>query len=388
MARVVIFQYRLLNYRLRLFELLREKLARQGVALILVCGQASDEERTRKDEGELTWATRVQNTFIRFAGKDLVWQPIPAVARAADLYIVMQESRILSNYWLQSSRWWRGTRVAYWGHGRNYQSAKPAGHRERWKTWWLQRVDWWFAYTESVEAHLVARGYPAARVTRLNNAIDDSGFRNDLAQIAQQERDFARAQLQISVDAQVAIYCGSIYAGKRIDVLLNSADLLRAHLPDFHLLVVGDGPDAAVVREASASRSWLHVLGPRNGAEKALYFRLAAVMLNPGSVGLHVVDAFVAGTPLVTQASAQHGPEFDYLVDGINGCVVFDDNPESYADAVVRLFTEPGTLDSMRAQCEHYAEKYTLEAMANHFSEGIVACLRVHGDLRASRPLH
>lgn len=381
MIRVIVLQHRLVHYRIRLFELLREQLAKRDVDLALVHGQASEEEKRRKDEGHLDWAFSVSNRFFRIAEKDLIWQPLPQRARDADLYVLIQENRILSNYWLQLTRPFNRRLICFWGHGRNYQSKRPSGLRERWKTWWLCRVDWWFAYTGSTCRYVAGHGFAADRITNLENAIDGTGFASDLASFNDSELAQARAALCMSADAQVAIYCGSLYEDKRIGVLLRSADLLRQRLPDFHLLVVGDGPEAQAVRNAVVSRPWMHVMGVCIGREKALYFRLAQLMLNPGLVGLHVVDAFVARTPIVTQASAPHSPEYDYLVDGENGRVVSDDSPASYADAVERLFMAPGALDAMHTRCGIDAGRYTLENMVGNFADGIVACLIRHGRL-------
>ncbi len=388
MIKVAIVQYRLLHYRLRLFELLRTRLNSAGVELQLIHGQASKTERSRNDEGKLAWATPVRNLFLRIGGKDLVWQPLPASARDAALVVVMQENRLLSNYWLQLRRALGGPRVAFWGHGRNYQSTAPSGLRESWKTWWLRRVDWWFAYTDGSRRFVVQHGFAADQITTLNNAIDGSGFERDLLTIAPDDIARAAAGLGIDADAQVAIYCGSIYAEKRIGVLLQSADLLRQQLPGFHLLVVGEGPESGLMKAAAATRPWLHMLGPRKGREKALYYRLAQVMLNPGLVGLHVVDAFVAQTPLVTQVSALHSPEYDYLVDGKNGRAVADDSAQAYADAVTQIFVAPGVLAAMRAQCAADAKNYTLENMAANFADGIVECLVRDGLLQLPGKAH
>lgn len=381
MVDVVIVQYRLLHYRIRLFELMRQMLAAHGVNLVLVCGQPSPTERLRKDEGHLDWACKVTNRFWRLGGKDITWQPLPPQARGAALCVVMQENRLLGNYVLQLRRHLGGPLMAFWGHGRNYQTRAATGPRERWKDFLLRRADWWFAYTPSVSAYVTAKGFKPAQVTVLNNAIDVSGFLADLAGVEEGELQATRTQLGIAAGAQVAIYCGSIYAEKRIAVLLQSADLLRARLPDFHLLLVGDGPDAGLVRAAAETRPWLHVRGIRKGHDKALHYRLASVMLNPGLVGLHIVDAFAARTPLVTQTSAMHSPEYDYLVHGVNGLSVDDDSADAYAGAVADLFTRPGYLTAMQGQCAADAQRYTVEQMAHNFADGIVACLRTNGRL-------
>ena len=380
---VAILQHRLLHYRVELFERLKVRLEQAGVRLVLVHGEPAPSERVRRDTGTIAWSTPVRNRWFELFGKELLWQPLPPQARGAALLVMIQENRVVSNYALLLRRMFgaRQALLGFWGHGRNYQSRAPGGARERWKSFWLRRVDWWFTYTGGTKRHIVVQGFDADRVTVLENAIDGEGFRADLAAVTATELDRTRAELGIVPGAAVAIYCGTLYADKRIDVLLDAADLLRERLPGFHLLVVGDGPEAACVREAAARRPWLHVLGIQKGHEKARAFRLAQLMLNPGLVGLHVVDAFVAKTPIVTQRSAMHSPEFDYLLDGVNGVVVDGDDAQRYADAAATLLLDRDRLCAMQQRCAEDAGHYTLDNMVERFADGVLACLAWGGAL-------
>src|SRR5215217_7564556 len=104
MNKVVVFQYRLLHYRVALFEQLRANCAGQGIELHLVHGQATRREQTKKDEGYLPWAGKVENRVCEVGDRDWIWQPFPRHLRDANLVIVMQENRILSNYPLMLRR--------------------------------------------------------------------------------------------------------------------------------------------------------------------------------------------------------------------------------------------------------------------------------------------
>lgn len=378
--KVAIYQYRLLHYRQQLFEDLRSRLAERNVELVLVCGGPTKREETRHDLGELAWAVHVSNWGFEMGSKDVLWQPVPEAARGAALSVVMQESRILSNYYVILRRLLGDHRlVAFWGHGRNLQSHSPRGARERWKSWWLRRVDWWFAYSESTRRHLILSGFPDSQVTVLNNSIDVSSFARDLAACSVQDIEAQRAAYGISDGAQVAIHCGSLYTDKRIEVLVEAGDLLHKRLPEFHLLVLGDGPLRPLLMQAATTRSWMHVVGAKRGISKAMHFRLADVMLNPGAVGLHVVDAFAAGTPLFTQASALHGPEFEYLKHGVNGWIDGANTSASFAAAVADTFENPAALLALRSRSAAEGQLYNLDGMVDRFADGFVSCLRFHG---------
>ena len=237
----------------------------------------------------------------------------------------MQENRLLSNYPWLFLRGLHKAKVAYWGHGRNFQADRPTGLLEKWKQFMVGRVDWWFAYTGMTKDILLSDGYPGERITVLNNAIDNEGFVGNLASITDVRLAELHGELGLQQSVKVGLFCGSLYPDKRLDFMVAAADKIKAALPDFHLLVIGDGPSVSVIKEAAALRPWLHWLGVRKGIEKAGYFRLAHVVLNPGLVGLHVLDSFCAGVPMVTTADARHSPEIAYLEDGNNGLVVQGD---------------------------------------------------------------
>ncbi len=374
MKKVVILQHRLLHYRTTLFQQLREACAERGIELHLVHGQASQRESVKKDEGSLPWAHKVHNRFWEAGGRDIVWQLFPPALKDADLVVMMQESRILSNYPLLLSRLWSSRKVAYWGHGKNFQSDAPAGLREKWKDFLLARVDWWFAYTEMTVDILRKAGFPAERITCLDNAIDTSSFKADLASWNEADLAAERARLGIAINAPIGVFCGSLYPDKRLELLIESADMIRQKVPDFALVVIGDGPSMPQLREAAASRPWLHLLGVRKGREKALYFRMGDVMLNPGLVGLHIVDAFCSGLVMVTTRTARHSPEVAYLRDGENG-VYAGETPEAYSCAVLEVIQDTGRLQKMKQAALADSDRYTLQNMVNHFADGIERCL-------------
>lgn len=374
MKKVVISQHRLLHYRVGLFESLRTACQDAGVDLRLVHGQPTRREVIKNDIGRLAWADQVRNLYLPVAGRDIVWQPFPKHLVDADLVILMQENRLVSNYpWIYGSRG-KSTRVAFWGHGRNFQSKSPSGLAERWKRSYLGKVDWWFAYTELTRDVLVESGYPRDRVTNLNNSIDNGAFQKDLSNVSEEALSRARETLGIPESAPVGIFCGSLYPEKRIDYLIGALDAIRKSAPDFHMIVVGTGPSAAEVEAAAQVRPWLHCVGVRRGVEKATFFKLADLVLNPGLVGLHVLDAFCAGIPMITTMDAPHSPEIAYLQDDLNG-LVCEGSMQEYAELVVDLISDPSRLNRLKHGAESSAGLYTLDNMVQNFVTGIEQCL-------------
>lgn len=374
MNKVVILQHRLLHYRIGLFELLRERCLECDIELHLVHGQPTRREQVKKDVGTLAWADVVQNHYWEVGRRDCLWQPFPKNLCDADLVVVMQESRLLSNYPLLLSRLWSRRKVAYWGHGANFQTDAPSGLRERWKKMLLTKVDWWFAYTQMTVDLVAKSGYPTDQITCLNNAIDTDTFKQQLASISETDLIVAREALGISLGVPVGIFCGSLYPDKQLDFLIAAVDKIHDQSPYFHCIVLGDGPSMPYMREAAASRPWLHLLGVTKGEKKAMYFRLADFMLNPGLVGLHIVDAFCAGLVMVTTSGARHSPEVAYLRHGVNGLMT-NDSVDEYTQSVLALINDREKLDKIKAAALADTETYTLNNMVTEFVDGIKRCL-------------
>ena len=378
--KVAILQHRLLHYRVDFFDRLRELCHARNIDCRLVHGQATASEKSKNDEGKLEWANKVRNYFVHVGGRDIIWQPLPESVRDADLFVVMQESRILSNYPLILRGRLGGPKLAYWGHGVNFQSSAPGGLREQWKRFLVRQVDWWFAYTD-VTAEIVRRvGFPAERITGLNNAIDTKAFRKTVESITHEEMAGIRKELGLHGDARVGILCGSLYPDKRLDLLVEAAAVVRDSVKNFHLVIIGSGPGTNFVNQAAKAYPWVHPVGARFSREKAAYFKLAEVMLNPGLLGLHILDAFSVGLPVVSISNARHGPEIAYLQNGVNG-VLTGDSVKEYADAVTRLLSDAVWRRSLSANALASSLDYTVEKMAEHFVDGLSRCLAV-GKLR------
>lgn len=374
MKTVVISQHRLLHYRMELFRILRDSCASNGIDLRLLHGQPTRREVLKTDVGSLPWADVVTNKYIEIAGRDWLWQPTPKHLKEADLFILMQENRLLSNYPKIFRLTERNSQIAYWGHGKNFQSQSPNGLKERWKRATLGKVDWWFAYTDSTRDIVASQGYDPKRITVLNNAMDNDGFNRDLSAISAEDISRLQQQLELADGAPLGIFCGSLYEDKRLDFLIDACDIIHSSRPDFRLAVIGDGPSSQFVKDAAAERPWMKAVGQKRGIDKAVYFKRAQIVLNPGLVGLHVLDAFCAGLPMFTTSDAMHSPEISYLEHGENGIICPGDTLV-YANAVLQILENSSELESLQRAAKEGASRYTLKNMCSNFVDGIQTCL-------------
>jgi L-malate glycosyltransferase len=371
--RVIILQPRCELYRMAFYERLRTLLASNGVLLDLIYGESNEYDAVRT--GHVAGAIEVPSLYLYFGKRFLVWQPVLRHIRGADLVIIQQNSANLINYPILVLRQLGDLRVALWGHGGCLQAGNRRPIREAFKAWYSKQVDHWFAYTD-LSRDLVERlGFPTEKITVINNAIDSGPL------IAQYDRTMSaddralRVRLGVPEDGQIGLYCGRLYADKRLRFLFEAVSEVRRRCPRFHLVIVGEGiSENEVVDYAEANAEWVHFVGPKYGIERVPYFHIAACQLNPGLVGLGIVDSFAMLTPLITTDNSIHSPEIAYLDNGLNG-IMTPNSVSAYSDAVVHYLNDEHYQATLRGGCSKARDMYTVENMANRFSAGVMHAL-------------
>jgi glycosyltransferase involved in cell wall biosynthesis len=352
------------TYRVPFFEELRRQLLDRGASLDLLVGQALGKHAARGDTVALPWATTVPSRLLTVAGKHLRLKALWRGARP-DLTVLPHGSGWVDNYGYLLKRW----DVALWGQGKNFVTDGHAVDRAL-EAWQLRSARHYFAYTEAGGRAVTEAGVPRDRVTVVRNTVDTRALR-----AAVQAADAGATAAELGVDPRwTALFVGGLDAAKRLDVLIEAADLVAADVPAFTLLVAGDGVEAPLVRAAVRTRPHVRYVGPADEVRKAALASVAQLIMMPGRVGLVAVDSFALGLPVVTTAWSQHAPEFDYLTDATS--VVAPDDVRSYAEAVAGLLQDPDRTARLRRACWASMEEYSVESMAARFVDGIATTLQ------------
>lgn len=374
MGRVCIIQPVIKQYRVPFYLQLHSLLEQRGILLEVVYGAPWPGEDKRRDHATLpnplgrSVASRMLFGKLFFMATFRPWWN-------ADLVVVEHAGKHALNYVLEVMRVLGLVRLAYWGHGRDLKAA-PNSWIERYKRRSLHRADWWFAYTRSATDYLIAQGYPGARITTVQNAIDTRGLRVSIQAVGVARKSALLRSLGWDGKAVVGIFCGSFYPDKRLDWLIEASRRVVDKHPNFRLLILGDGDPDLVAKVSAFARSnpWVHAPGACFSDSKAEFLSLAHVWLNPGLVGLGILDAFSAGLPVIACNVVGHGPEIDYLEHDDNGWMI-EPGSEALAEAIGVLIDAPETLDRLRHGALRASERYSVETMAMHFAEGIEQAL-------------
>ena len=375
MQKIAIIQKYIPQYRREFFVRLREELRHKNIDLLLIYGQPNIKDALKNDAVDLDWAVKVPNKIIKIGRKDLFWQPVFSYLQNVDLVIVEQASKLLINYLLILQNRFRKIKLAFWGHGKNFQeqSANRLGEWIKQKV--SNQVHWWFAYTNSSAQVVINNGFPFEKVTVVQNTVDTLTIHDDYLQLSKTEINKAASELGLK-SRQVGLFVGGMYPEKKLSFLMHSLYLIKKQIPDFEMIFLGNGIEASIVQNAAQKNNWIHYVGTKFDHEKLSYFALAKILLVPYSAGLVILDSFALETPLIAVDSPLHGPEISYVTNGNNGKLINSPcSSEDYANEVVEVLNNQQAYDNLVNNCRISFKTYTIEKMVANFVDGIEKAL-------------
>jgi glycosyltransferase involved in cell wall biosynthesis len=362
-------------YRRRFMELSIGLLGQEHVDLVVAHAHAPV---TTQQEGELsdTAPSRQLHALRAHPGRsEVIVSTAPPGWFAADLLVLPESIGYPTSWGMLIARRIAGRRVAVFGHGADFSRPGRSGLTERLSRWRMRHVDWWFAYNEVSRDAVVARGMPASRVTPVQNTLDLDELVAARARLTAHDLDSIRDDLALG-EGPVGLFIGALHGDKRLPELIAATDHIHRAIPEFSLVVVGDGPARAEVRDAAATRPWVRVRPGDTSAVRARYWAVADVATYPAWAGLAVNEALAMGVPPVIGSAWPHPPEASYVVDGENGVVVAGPHDMvEWAHAVVGLLRDRSRLDALRAGALLTGAELSIDAMARRFVAGVLDAL-------------
>ncbi len=312
--------------------------------------------------------TRLMKVF----GKKIAYQTFWSKASQYDLVIVENAVNNLT-YPLCQLHQLRGVKLAYWGHGKDHSIGVVSGFKlvsEKLKLWLAQNADGFFAYTGAVRDHLIVQGLAPQKVFVLNNTIDIQHQRT-IYEKYYPEREAIRQRLGLA-DQRVLLFVGRFTPNKRLDLLLNSFNLLRRYSDTYHLMLVGDG---YLPRDLIAQQGISHLGSVVDLDELGPLYVASDLFVFPGSVGLGPLQALCYDLPILTIDSSTHMPEYEYL--NLSNSIVLPSGTSSqdYAHAIDNLFKNHEQYQRLRSNTWPSICHLTIEQMVTRFIEGVNAIL-------------
>lgn len=198
--------------------------------------------------------------------------------------------------------------------------------------------------TERLRAALAAQGYERLRVVA--RGVDARRF--DPAR----RDDGLRAHWGARPDAPVALCVGRLAPEKNLDTVVDAFRALRARRPDARLVLVGDGPDAARLRQHCPEAVFA---GPQHGPALAAHYASADLFLFASTTetyGNVVPEAMASGLAVLAYDHAAAG---ELIRDGHDGLIAPLDDRAAFLRLATRLVDEPGLASRLGRQARHTA---------------------------------
>src|SRR5262249_47550975 len=186
----------------------------------------------------------------------------------------------------------------------------------------------------------------------IRNGVDTSVFRPD-----SERRRQVRARLELAESTRVVACVGRMTPQKGQATLLEAMPRILGAGADTRLLLVGDGPDQAALRQLASRLSVdAHVsfLGVRPDVPELL--QAADVLAVPSvheGFGLVLIEAMATGLPVV---ASRTGPIPEIVDDGVSGLLVPVREPPALAESILALLTDESRRLGMGRQGRREAE--------------------------------
>jgi glycosyltransferase involved in cell wall biosynthesis len=329
-------------------------------------------------------SVEVHNRQIRVGPKRLVHQHLvrAILTGGFDAVVLGDFARFTSSLALQPLLRLRRTPVILWGQvtdkdedlGAAMRALTRANHRLKLAR--ARTADAYLAYTAGGARRLAESGMCLDRVFVVRNTLDMEAqrrLRDELTGVAEGD---LRSRLGLRPDSVVLLYVGRVYRAKRVPELLEAVQVIRRSrllAAPLEVVVIGDGPQLPEVRTRAAGMEGVHVLGEVSDQRAiARVMRVSAAVVIPGAVGLAVNHAFAHGVPLITRPGALHGPEIEYLVDGVNGRLVAGDLA-AFARGIAEVVGDPGRRTLLASGALRTGGALGLDAMVDAFDQAVAA---------------
>lgn len=175
-----------------------------------------------------------------------------------------------------------------------------------------------------------------------------------------------RSALDLDAGTPVALYTGTFEHYQGLDLLYAAMAIVRAKRPEARLVVVGGTPpQVAKAREQVTALGIQDVViftGQRPAEEIPAYLDAATLLVSPRSTGtntpLKIYQYLRSGRPIVATNLRTHT---QVLSD--DTAVLAPPTPEAMADAMLRVFADPGLARSIGDRAAHLAAtEYSEEA--------------------------
>ncbi len=223
----------------------------------------------------------------------------------------------------------------------------------------FRRADAITTICEGLKNDIVARGISASKVTVIPNAVDATAF------TFARPKDIELARSLELEERTVIGFIGSFYAYEGLPLLLEAMARLRDARPDAALLLVGGGPQEALVLaeiERLGLQDTVVYTGRVPHEQVQSYYSLVEIFAYP-RLSMRLTDLVTPLKPLEAMAegklvlASNVGGHRELIEDGSNGVLFEAGSSAALAEALGRLLDDRAAWPAMQRAGRDYVEQ-------------------------------
>ena len=244
-------------------------------------------------------------------------------------------------------------------------------------TWTLerfvyQRVNKMIVISASLGKYMKQIGVPDEDITLLPPAVDTSKFNPSV------DGSAVRKELGIRDDEKVVLFSGFLYEFSGVDLVLQSIDDLVKAVPNFRLVVCGEGPllnRLIQMRQSQGVKNYVSILGRRPFEQMPSIIAAADACINPYTEEVRSTFAFpskiaeymAAGKSVV----ATDLPGTKSILSQESGAILV--SIDRFVDSLKVVLKNDDLRRRLGAKCREFSEeKFSIESVSKTF-EGVLS---------------
>lgn len=262
-----------------------------------------------------------------------------------------------------------GTKVFYTAHGFHFYKGAPI------KNWIIYYpIEKWFArYTDKLIT-ISYEDYNLAIIKKFKTKIEH------IHGVGANTEKFCLPSDELIYDIRVAegfkssdficICTGELNKNKNQLTLLKAVPEIIKDIPDFKLLLAGNGPMGVELKkfiESKELKDRVSLLGYRSDLER--YVKLSNVVVSVSireGLGLNLIEAMLCGKPIVGSLNRGHN---ELITDGENGFLVKPNDGNGIKDAIVKIYRNIDLQNTMKQRALELSQKYKSEKVVNELKK-------------------
>lgn len=246
----------------------------------------------------------------------------------------------------------------------SYMSSYGFGVMKKIIFWWLKtmrrRVQRTFVPSEALRAELEANGFQ-------NLSILSRGVDTKLFDPSRRDPEL-RATWGAGNETPVVIYVGRLAAEKNLPLTLKAWKRMQAILPDLRLVVVGDGPERAVMEKRYPE---IIFAGPQRGEALARHYASGDFFIFASTTetfGNVITEAMASGLAVLCY---DYAAGHRYIVNGENGYTAPFADESAFLEAAENIARHPEAWAQLRRRARASTDAISWNAVIDAFASEI-----------------